>query len=125
LTADRTDAFVGNRLRSEYEAVLTREELRRKYPLLQDPEVVEAQLGRIDALATRVPNAPERVFFPRDPKDVMTINLAIETAADFIVTRDKDLLHLNDDPTFQRLCPHTRIVSPVEFLQAVAEWKGS
>jgi putative PIN family toxin of toxin-antitoxin system len=125
LTADRTDAFVGNRLRSEYEAVLTREELRRKYPLLQDPEVVEAQLGRIDALATRVPNAPERVFFPRDPKDAMTINLAIERSADFIVTRDNDLLYLNDDPTFQRLCPHTRIVSPVEFLQAVAEWKGS
>jgi predicted nucleic acid-binding protein len=55
----------------------------------------------------------------------MTINLAIERSADFIVTRDNDLLYLNDDPTFQRLCPHTRIVSPVEFLQAVAEWKGS
>lgn len=107
LTAGRVDAFVGNRLRSEYEEVLTREELQRKYPLLQDTEVVAAQLGRIDFLAVRVPNAPERITFPRDPKDAMTINLSIEIAADFIVTRDKDLLDLNDDPTFQWLCPHT------------------
>ena len=35
-----------------------------------------------------------------------------------------DLLDLNNDPTFQKVCPKTRIVDPVDFLEAVEEWEA-
>ena len=66
-----------------------------------------------------VNNVPKRVNFPRDPNDADTINLAIERKADFIVSRDADLLDLNDDPTFRHLCPNTRVVDPIEFMREI------
>ena len=115
----RAAAVIGNRLRSEYEDILTRPSLREKYPVLQLAELIEGQLGRIDAIIHRVPNAPVSADFPRDPNDAQTVNLAIREQPDFLITRDRDLLDLDSDPTFRRLCPHTRIVDPVTFLQSL------
>jgi putative PIN family toxin of toxin-antitoxin system len=125
LESGAVTAVMNNALRQEYEDVLQRLALLEKYSRLRQGTVIMDQLARADALMERVPNAPKRISYPRDPKDAPTINLAIEIAADFIVTRDADLLDLNDDPTFQRVCPHTRIVNPVTFLQAVTDWEDS
>jgi putative toxin-antitoxin system toxin component, PIN family len=117
-------AVMNNYLRAEYEDVLRRLASLEKYAQLRRGTIIVDQLARVDALVERVPNAPERIVYPRDPKDAPTVNLAIEVAADFIVTRDADLLDLNNNPTFQKVCPKTRIVDPVDFLEAVEEWEA-
>jgi putative PIN family toxin of toxin-antitoxin system len=111
--------LVSNRLRNEYETVLYRPVLEARFPRLVQSGIREAQLARVDDLFERVPNAPEHIEYRRDPNNTHIINLAIDYQVGFIVTRDKDLLSLSDDPLFAQLCPTTRLVNPFEFLQIV------
>lgn len=65
-----------------------------------------------------------RFDFERDPKDEIIINLAIEAEADYIVSRDKDLLDLMTGYTdeckdFRRRFRRLKIVEPVEFLTII------
>ena len=39
-------------------------------------------------------HTPSVFAYPRDPKDEPYVNLAVAAAADYVVTRDKDLLDL-------------------------------
>ena len=71
-----------------------------------------------------VPNPPPYVNYPRDPNDEPVINLAIHIEADYIVTRDKDLLDLVDENRpegryFRKRFPNITILDPVAFLQAI------
>ena len=116
LSGEDVTAIVSNYLRHEYEDILTREKLQKKYPILQNERFVQAQLRRVDALMERVDNPLERITYDRDPKDAPLINLVIHLQADFLITRDKDLLVLNRDPVFRHLCT-TQVVDPVEFLR--------
>ncbi len=57
----------------------------------------------------------------RDPKDAKLIDLAIASKADFLVTRDKDLLDLREHgspllPVFEKLELQCKIVDPFEML---------
>ncbi len=61
---------------------------------------------------------------PRDPDDEHILNLAIVSNAQFLVTRDNDLLDLmkEDNPdgqAYRRHCPGLTILNPVAFLAAV------
>jgi len=114
-------AVISNRLRSEYEEVLRRPALRERFAPLRNPVVVEGQLERIDGLMRRVPNPPEQIEYPRDPKDAPLINLAIFYDARFLVTRDRDLLDLDSDPVLRKRSPALRLVDPVVFLRAVED----
>lgn len=53
----------------------------------------------------------------RDPKDNEILSLAVDGAADYIITGDNDLLTLGK-------IEHTIIVKPKEFLQAIQSRKG-
>lgn len=55
----------------------------------------------------------------RDPKDEPYLNLAIATKAEYLVTRDRDLLDLMHDSSFQQRYPDLRILDPVEFLNEI------
>lgn len=60
--------------------------------------------------------------YQRDPDDEPYINLAIEAEADFIISRDSDLLDLMNwkqpnGRAFQRRFRSLKIVSPIEFLK--------
>lgn len=57
----------------------------------------------------------------RDPKDAKYVDLAIATKADFLVTRDKDLLDLREKESpliqiFEKLDWQFKIVDPFEML---------
>ena len=83
---------------------------------------VQTGLDRFDIKAIMVPNPPPYVTYPRDPDDEPVINLAIHVEADYIVTRDKDLLALSDESQpegrfFRKQFPHLTILDPVAFLQ--------
>ena len=110
-------AVMSDRLRSEYEQTLQRDDLQDKYPLLQNARLVEAQFLRVDTYIRRVSNPPKRISYQRDPNDEHIINLVIHIQADYLVTRDNDLLDLNHDPVFRNLCQTTEVVDPVDFLR--------
>jgi putative PIN family toxin of toxin-antitoxin system len=103
---------------AELEDVLHRDKLRRRLESVQLERVdrlLETFRKHITVVAT-----PERhFFFERDIDDEIFINLAVDVDAEYLVSRDNDLLDLRIDPDFTSRFPNLRIVSPFEFLQAI------
>ncbi|MGH9763872.1 MAG: putative toxin-antitoxin system toxin component, PIN family [Blastocatellia bacterium] len=109
----------------ELREVLTRSSLRQRYPSLTDEraaKLLELLLYRGRVFRT----VKHRFQYPRDPHDEPYLNLAIEARADFLVTRDNDLLDLarwDTEPgrDFQQRFPAIRIFDPVAFLAILRE----
>jgi predicted nucleic acid-binding protein len=103
--------------------VLSRSQLRQDFPLLTD-EKVEQLLELLLLKSKLLHNVPRRFELPRDPNDEPYLNAAIEAGAQFLVSRDRDLLDLMDWNTregrdFRSRFPQLRILTPVEFLEAL------
>ena len=69
---------------------------------------------------------PKVFSLPRDVDDEIYINLAAECEADYVVTRDKDLIDLRtgysiESKMFRQKFRPLKIVQPLEFLQIVEE----
>lgn len=79
----------------ELREVLTRPSLQRKFPSLSISSVQDF-LDRIQACSVYSVNIANIFVLDRDPKDAKYVDLAIATKADFLVTRDKDLLDLRN-----------------------------
>ena len=105
--------------REEVKLVLYRPEIRQKYSRLTDQRI-ENILRRMDEKARMVPAVYRSLPYPRDPKDQPILNLAIQEKADYIVSRDKDLLDFDNSRDFRLLYPFLRIVSPELFLAEIA-----
>jgi putative PIN family toxin of toxin-antitoxin system len=85
------------------------------------PEHTAPFLQRLTFRATLVRRVPHVFHFARDPKDEPYIDLAIAVKADFLVSRDKDLLSLMtartiDAKQFRQRTRPLRVVDPVAFL---------
>ena len=76
--------------------------------------MLNCEIGRV--LAEPVTVIRPYLQYPRDPKDEPILNLAIQEQADFIVTRDKDLLDLDYSRDFRLLYPYLRVVDPLTFV---------
>lgn len=120
LEEGRVIVVLSPQVRHEYEDVLTRPAIRRKHPFLT-PERVQLLLDRIEARAEPVTVIRPYLQYPRDPKDEPILNLAIQEQADFIVTRDRDLLDLDRSRDFRLLYPYLRIVDPLLFVQQLTQ----
>ena len=64
--------------------------------------------------------------YPRDPKDEPYIGLAATAKADYLVSRDKDLLSLMTGHSaaakeFRRRTHPLRVLDPVDFLEALRQ----
>jgi putative PIN family toxin of toxin-antitoxin system len=116
----RVIVYISSRLRSELEDVLFRPVIRAKNPQVTDAQVVEG-LQRLDTKAIRIDNPPPYIVYERDPNDEPVINLAIHVEANYIVSRDRDLLDLDGDPRFRQMFPFLRIVDPVTFVQELEQ----
>jgi len=104
----------------ELREVLTRPSLQRKFPTLTI-SVVRDFLDRIQACSMYSVNIANVFVLDRDPKDGKYIDLAIAAKADFLVTRDKDLLDLREEGSslfriFEKLDWQFKIVDPFEML---------
>ena len=71
-----------------------------------------------------VATVPHAIDLAADPDDAHYVNLAIAAGAEFVVSRDFQLLRLMDSgieegADFQRRFPHIRVVTPSRFLQEV------
>ena len=71
----------------------------------------------IERISSSVSNVPLAFEYPRDPKDEPYINLAIATDADYLASRDKDLLDLLRDPDFTMRFPNIRVLDPASLLR--------
>ena len=108
--------------------VLSRPKVRKKFPRLTDEHVAGFIQG-LRALAHVPAEVPTAFHYPRDPDDEHILNLAIATGANYIVTRDNDLLDLMkegnaDGVALKTLHPTIEIIDPVAFLGKV-ELPGS
>lgn len=109
---------------AEYQDVLTRPSIRTKNPHLTD-QLAAALVERIRGCASLCAAAPNHFQYPRDPNDEHILNLAIETKAQYLVSRDNDLLDLMDENrpegrAFRQRFPHLSILDPVAFLQVIS-----
>jgi predicted nucleic acid-binding protein len=68
-------------------------------------------------------NPPAYVAFERDPEDEMVLNLAIHLEADFIVSKDRDLLDLSRTSGWQTAYPTIRIIPPEELRKEISVWR--
>lgn len=117
--------FLSRETLVEIEDVLTRPKFRARFRTLTD-EMIEAFLDDIKRKAVILKNVPSHFKYSRDPKDEKYINLAIETEADYLVSRDKDLLDLMTDISvegkeFRQKSRPLKIIEPLEFLKIMAE----
>lgn len=117
---DRVLLVMSEAILAEIKDVLSRPRLRERNPSLTD-EKVENLIDLISERAEFVEIMPPHFSYPRDPNDEPYLNLAIETEAVFLVSRDNDLLDLMTDFTdeakdFRRRYRRIKILNPVEFL---------
>lgn len=116
--------FVSEETLNELEEVLKRDFIKERFDLTD--EVIAEFLSNIRILAEVFIDVPKVFNLPRDVDDEAYINLAVESEADFIVTRDNDLLDLMTDydvasKEFRQKFRPLRVVQPVEFLKIVEE----
>jgi putative PIN family toxin of toxin-antitoxin system len=114
------ELYLSKETLAEIEDVFTRAKFRNRFPSLSD-EMIEAFLAEIKNKTEILENVPLRFSFARDPKDEKYINLAVAAEADYIVSRDKDLLDLmsgytDDCKEFRQRFRPLKIVEPLEFL---------
>ncbi len=118
LFADRIVVFVHPEILAEIDDFLLRTRVREKYRHVRRFRTADL-VRKIRKFGTWVPSV-ERIYeLDRDPTDALFINLSIATNADFLVSRDKDLLYLSGDANFVANYPNLKIVDPYEFLVAV------
>ena len=114
--------FVTEAILAEIEDVLNRPKLREKYSVLTDEKVDEV-LQVIRAHSIIIENINQIYKFERDADDEVFINLALSVKAEFLLSRDNDLLDLREDKAFVTEFPKLKIVSPAEFLEIYRETK--
>ena len=117
----RVRLFVSRETLAEAAEVLSRPRILKHLPHAT-PERREAFLETVIAHATYLRDVTEKFRFERDPKDAPYLNLAIAAGADYLVTRDRDLLdlmtgHADECKGFRQRFRNLRIVEPSALLQ--------
>jgi len=108
---------------TELRDVLSRSQLRKEFPLLTEQKA-EQLIASLLLKGKLIRNVPKHFRLVRDPSDEPYLNLAIEAGAQFLITRDRDLLDLmrrdlEECRTFQAQFPHLKIINPVDFLKTL------
>jgi putative PIN family toxin of toxin-antitoxin system len=103
---------------SELRDVMLRPVVQERFPILTG-DFIDVFLDRIEHIGTRMEPVPALFQFPRDPDDEPYMNLAVDGAAQYLVTRDRDLLDLAEPTTDEarQICPGLRILDPVKLLR--------
>lgn len=115
--------YVSKLILAEARYVLSRSDVRASLRKLTDI-AVEALFERLTQRATLIRQVPKHFVYRRDPKDEPYINLAVAVKADYLVSRDNDLLDLMKWDTeagreFQQRFRFLKIVTPEGFLTEV------
>jgi len=114
------ELYLSEEILTEIRDVLTRPRLRQKFPALTD-QLVGQFLAAVEKRAIAVLEVPRVFEYQRDPRDEPYISLAIAAKANYLVSRDNDILGLADASTadgkrLQSEAPQLRVLDPVAFL---------
>ena len=120
LFAGKIVVFVHPEILAEIDDFLLRPRILAKYRQVNLPRTPRL-IRRIRKYGTWVPVVDPIVNFDRDPSDSIFLNIAIGYEADFLVSRDKDLLELPEGGDLLVPHPKLKIVNPYESLQAVRQ----
>ena len=117
--------FLSGDVLEEMREVMTRPEFLAKFQTVTET-MVERYLEQLAKKSVFIHSVPKIFTLSRDPDDEPYINLAIESKADYIVTRDKDMLDLMtgynvESKQFRQRFRDLKVVEPVEFLKIVEE----
>lgn len=117
--------FISSEILTEMREVMTRPEFLAKFETVTEA-MVEKYLEQLAKKSVFIRSVPKSFALSRDPDDEAYINLAIESEADYIVTRDNDLLDLMtgfsvEAKEFRQKTRPLKIVEPTEFLRIVEE----
>ncbi len=121
----RVNLFISRDTLNEFRDVIFRPNIFSKLPDMTASQI-ELFIDEIVNISALVKSVPTKFRFERDPKDEIFINLAIAAGADFIVSRDNDLLdlmttHTDEAKEFRQRFRRLKVVSPPEFLSIVKE----
>jgi putative PIN family toxin of toxin-antitoxin system len=119
------ELFVSEEVLAEIQDVITRPKLQAKYDRLTN-ERAEKLIEILRTKAVIIKNVPHVFSYARDPKDEKYINLAVACGANYIVSRDADLLDLMtnyniESKEFRQKTRPLRIIEPLELLKIVEE----
>lgn len=117
--------IVSRDILAELEDVLNRPEIRVRFPHLSD-EVVGAFILRLHKCAELLRHVPKQFRYARDEDDEPYVNLAVAAGADFIISRDKDLLDLmtgyaDDCKEFRQRFKPLQVIEPLALLRLHAQ----
>lgn len=109
----------------EIREVLSRSTLQRDYPRLTD-ERIDRLMEVLRYRGKFFRHIRPHYEYSRDPHDEAYLNLAIEARADYLITRDNDLLDLmkwetEEGREFQKRFRRLKIVDPVTFLKQIEQ----
>jgi putative PIN family toxin of toxin-antitoxin system len=116
--AGRLELLVSREILSEVREVLFRPTVQRKFPLLTS-ELIQAFLARLATFTILVEHVPNVIRLSRDPDDEAYLNLALAGQAQYLVTRDHDLLDLAAGDLL-RTHPELKVIDPAAFLKELA-----
>ncbi|MGI8467021.1 MAG: putative toxin-antitoxin system toxin component, PIN family [Pyrinomonadaceae bacterium] len=125
VTGGRVELLISAAVLDEVAEVLTRPETQARFSKAT-PEAVEAFVDEMLEQATFIKSVKPHFQYPRDPKDEPYINLAVESEAHYIVSRDKDLLDLmtgrdSASKEFRQRFRPLKIVDTKEFVDTVKQ----
>ena len=106
----------------EMREVMTRQEAQTKYRVT--PEAVDKYLGNLARKSVFLRSVPKDFTYSRDPDDEPYINLAVAAKADYLVSRDNDLLdlmtsHTDEGKDFRRRFRPLKIIDPLTLLKEI------
>ncbi len=112
--------FVSNYVLAELRDVCSRPQLAGRFKLT--PERIAKFIGHIKEAAIELDNVPHVFDYPRDPDDEHYVDLAVVAQARLIVSRDNDLLALENPKsktgrTFHERFPELSILTPDQMLK--------
>lgn len=116
--ANQVTLYVSTPILAEVRDVLSRPKITGQFPHLTAARV-DVFLQKVASMAVLVGDVPGSGLSVRDAADQPYLDLAAAVNADYLVSRDPDLLDLAAEPALVRLRPRLRVVSPPAFLAAV------
>lgn len=120
--------YVSEPTLEEIRKVLNRAEVRTALPQITGVRI-EALFRRLEKKAIMVRHVPRLFEHSRDHRDEPYLNLAIAAKADFLVSRDRDLLdlmtgHESESKQFLQRFRFLRVIKPGDFLKEVKGARG-
>lgn len=115
--------YVSQEVLDEVSEVLRRPVIQKRFPELT-VDIIDNFLEGLEVFAVLLKKVPREFSYTRDVDDEIYVNLAIAAEAEFLVSRDSDLLDLmtaydDESKNLRRRFRGLKVVEPVEFLDRV------